>query len=297
MTARDEALARETATAEVLQVINSSPGDLTPVFEAMLDKALRLCDASLGGLGRFDGERFHALAVRGISGLREPVTPQPGSASHRLVSGERIVHIPDITDTASYRAGVPSRRTLADVGGARTALWVALHKDGALLGHFVIYRREVRPFSDKQIALLQNFAAQAVIAMENARLLTETREALEQQTATAEVLGVINSSPGDLAPVFEAMLQRATRLCGAATGSFWSYNGVAFQVLASSGGGPSQRRDPCWRNLDRSPGGASVLRQTDRFAGKFRRAGGHRDGERTTAERDAGSAGAADCDG
>jgi hypothetical protein len=149
MTERDEALACEAAIAEVLQAINSSSGDPTPVFEAMLDKALRLCDASLGGLGRFDGERFHALAVRGVSGLQEPVTPKPGSASHRLVSGERIVHIPDITDTAAYRAGVPSRRTLADVGGARTALWVALHKDGALLGHFVIYRREVRPFSDK----------------------------------------------------------------------------------------------------------------------------------------------------
>jgi hypothetical protein len=143
---RNEALAQQTATAEVLQVINSSPGDLTSVFDAVLEKATRLCEASFGVLGRFDGERFHTLALHGVSGsiadvMREPVIPQPGSGSHRLVIGERIVHIRDITDTTAYRAGVASRRMLADVGGARTALWVALHKDGALLGNFVVYRR------------------------------------------------------------------------------------------------------------------------------------------------------------
>jgi two-component system, NtrC family, sensor kinase len=235
-----EALERQTATAEVLQVINSSPGDLAPVFDAMLEKALRLCDAAVGQLLRFDRERFHILAARHAGSTEvkfsyEPIVPDKGSTLERMAKGESLVHIPDIIDTEAYHSGVASRLRLVKETGARTALWVALRKEEDLLGIFVVYRQEVRLFTDKQIALLQNFAAQAVIAMENARLLTETREALEQQTATAEVLQVINSSPGDLAPVFDAMLEKAMRLCGAAFGQLATYDGEHLRTAATRG--------------------------------------------------------------
>jgi signal transduction histidine kinase len=184
-----EALDQQTATAEVLQVINGSPGNPTPVFDAMLQKALSLCGAAFGQLVTFDGVVFRAAAWRGYQPGPGATTPSPGMALYQLVQGEEIVHIPDITADTVYRSGNAVRRRLADEYGGRTAIWVALRKDTALLGAFVIYRTEVRPFSDKQIALLQNFAAQAVIAMENARLLDEVRQRQDELRITFENMG------------------------------------------------------------------------------------------------------------
>ena len=237
---RDEALAERAALAEVLDTINRSPGDLAPVFDAMLERAIALCAAEFGVLTRIEGENFSVVASHGappefIEAMREPQQIVPGLAHNQLMEGADVVQVEDVTAEEVYRSGNPARRALADLAGARTGLCVALRKDGVVLGTIIMYRQEVRLFTNKQIALLQNFAAQAVIAMENARLLTETREALEQQTATAEVLGVINSSPGDLAPVFDAILEKAHTLCGVEYGTLQLYDGEKFRAVAIRG--------------------------------------------------------------
>ena len=168
-TEREEALAQQTATAEVLQVIKSSLGDLAPVFEAMLEKATRLCEASFGLMSTYDGEHFRAGAAHRVPAALVEWSEHnllqfgPGTAPARIAGGENLVHTVDLTATEAYQRGDPSRRALVDLGGARSHLIAALRKDGALLGTIAVYRQEVRPFTDKQIALLQNFAAQAVI--------------------------------------------------------------------------------------------------------------------------------------
>jgi signal transduction histidine kinase len=232
-----EALEQHTATVEVLSVINSSPGDLAPVFDAILEKAARLCRTAFGVFDAFDGKTFQTIALRGASPAlaefyREPRKPMPGSFTEQIVQGASIVSADDLAEEAIYRRGRGTRAAV-DLGGARSFVGVALRKDERLLGVFWMYRQEVRPFSEREIALLQNFAAQAVIAMENARLITETREALERQTATTEVLQLINASAGHLTPVFDAMLEKALRLCDVAFGSLLRFDGSCFHRVAT----------------------------------------------------------------
>src|SRR6516165_2358258 len=236
-----EALAQQAAMSEILQIINHSGGNLVPVFDVILEKAHTLCGAAYGVLLIRDGEEFRLGAAHGEPRFVEaahqlgPVHPPEGSAVARLVGGERIIQMPDARADDFYRNAPAPIRHIVDTNDIRTLLFVPLRKDGAVLGVITAFRQEVRPFTDKQIVLLESFAAQAAIAMENARLLTETREALEQQTATAEVLQVINSSPGDLTPVFESILEKATRLCNAKYGQLATYSAEGFRGVAAVG--------------------------------------------------------------
>jgi GAF domain-containing protein len=239
-----EALEQQTATSEVLRVISASPGDLAPVFQAMLMNATRICDARFGNLVLIEGDTFRLVATYGAPEpyaelrRREPILRvPPGGDLDRVRRTKGVVHVADlhVEEEASGSA-------LVDLAGARTLVDVPMLKDDELIGVIAIYRQEARPFTKKQVELVQNFAAQAVIAIENTRLLNELRqrtddlsEALEQQTAAADVLQVISSSPGELQPVFDAMLENAVRICGAKFGNLLLREGDAFRMVAMHG--------------------------------------------------------------
>src|SRR5262249_14211597 len=234
-----EALEQQTATAEVLGVISRSPGELEPVFNAMLENAVRLCEAKFGVMWLCEGVGFRSVALHGPAAhveerRREPVICRgPELPPGRVARTRQIVHIADIRTEQAYIERSPTFVGLVDAGGARTFLGVPMLKDNELIGAISIYRQEVRSFTDKQIELVRNFAAQAVIAIENTRLLNELRKSLQRQTATSEGLQVISSSPGELGPVFEAILANAVRICEAKFGNMYLRDGEVFRLGAA----------------------------------------------------------------
>ena len=231
---RDEALEQQTATSDVLRVISGSRGELESVFNAMLENATRICGAKFGTLFLREGDVFRIVSMHGVPKTyveerqRDPIIrPAPATALERALATKRPIQIADISKAPQY-LNVPTGYTgsqFARLSGARTVLGVPMLKDNEPVGAIVIYRQEVRPFTDKQIDLVENFAAQAVIAIENTRLLNELREFLEQQTATSEVLKVISSSPSDLQPVFQSMLENSVRICEAKFGQMFLCEG------------------------------------------------------------------------
>jgi GAF domain-containing protein/anti-sigma regulatory factor (Ser/Thr protein kinase) len=244
-----ESLEREKATSQVLGIISSSPTDLEPIFQAMLANAARLCDASYGVLWLCEGGAIRAVALEGALPAafaaelrREEFRLGTGVPLARAARTRQTVHVADLRAEQAYLDRVPLTVAAVELAGIRTLLAVPMLKQNEVVGLMSIYRREVRPFTDKQIALVTSFASQAVIAIENARLLKELRdrtdelsESLEQQTATSEVLRVISSSPTELQPVLDAMVKSASRLCGADDVSIFRLEGDGLPVVAHHG--------------------------------------------------------------
>jgi GAF domain-containing protein len=230
-----EALEQQAASSEVLKVISSSPGELEPVFQAMLENAVRICEAKLGGLVLCEGDDFRYVAGYGTPPAyaelrrRDPlIHPGPGAPLRRLAEMKQVIHVLDLLEE-------PSRGQLASLAGSRSQVLVPMLKENKLVGAIVIYRQEVRPFTDKQIELVENFASQAVIAIENTRLLNDLRDSLQQQTATADVLKVISRSTFDLQAVFKALVDSAAQLCRATMANIALLKEDGFEYHAAYG--------------------------------------------------------------
>jgi GAF domain-containing protein/DNA-binding response OmpR family regulator/anti-sigma regulatory factor (Ser/Thr protein kinase) len=258
-----ETRAQQAASSEVLRVIGSSPGDLQPVFESILANAMRMCEARFGHVVLYDGEALHGAYLHDAPAAyrelweRGPLRPGPKTGIRRLVDTRRVVHVPDLAAEPAYAERDPLRVATVEIAGARTFLGVPMLKDGKLAGAIIIYRQEVRPFSDRQIELVANFASQAVIAVENTRLFKELRDSLERQTATSEVLRVISTSPGELEPVFTAMLENAVRICEASFGGLFRFEDGACRAAALLGVPPAFAE--FWQRGPQRPGQRTAL--------------------------------------
>jgi len=251
-----EALEQQAATNEILRVIRSSRTDVQPVFDAIATSALRLCDAEFSGVFRFDGERIHVAALANLTpeGTAAflgtyPTPPGRGGATQRAILTRGVIHIPDIREDPEYVFHEAARRA-----NFRSALSVPMLRDGDAIGTITVYRDVARPFPDTQIELLKTFAEQAVIAIENVRVFTELQarnrdltEALEQQTATSEILRVISRSPTDVQPVFDTIAAAALKLCGASSVNVYMVEGDQVHIAAL---------------VNVNPAGAAAVRRT-----------------------------------